>query len=125
MPLLFVNACSLPAVQLCGYAIERVVVERKRVGFSTAIEWVVFAIGCLGQLAVFGTVAVNLYFGDSGNVLVGQSLTSESYDGWKVQGILVLVLHLVSVTLNPNFAACSFSFRSASSQSLPFCGWWL
>ena len=80
---------SLPAVQLCGYVIERVLYERKKAGFSSAIEWIVFLIGCLGQLAVFGTVAVSLYFGDSGNVLVGQSLTSESYDGWKIQGILV------------------------------------
>lgn len=92
---------ALPATQLCGYAIERVVRERKRAGFDRVIEWLVFAIGALVQVSAFAVVGVNLYFGDSGNVLVGNELKSESFDGWIVQG----VLYFISYTFFPIIAA--------------------
>ena len=82
---------ALPATQLCGYVIERVVRERKRAGFDRAIEWLVFGIGSLVQLSSFAVVGVNLYFGDSGDVKVGSELKVETFDGWIVQGILYFV----------------------------------
>lgn len=91
---------ALPATQLCGYVIERVVRERKRAGFDRAIEWLVFGIASLVQLSSFAIVGVNLYFGDSGDVKVGSDLKTETFDGWIVQGIL----YFVSYTFFPIIA---------------------
>jgi len=92
---------ALPATQLCGYVIEKVVHERKRAGFDRVIEWLVFTIGALTQVSAFAVVGINLYFGDSGNVLVGSDLKSESFDGWIVQGIL----YFISYSFFPIIAA--------------------
>ena len=60
-----------------------------------------FGIGALVQLSSFAVVSVNLFFSDSGNVLVGNELKSETFDGWIIQG----VLYFISYSFFPIIAA--------------------
>lgn len=121
---------ALPATQLCGYAIECIVHYRKRYAFDQAIEWLLFVIGWFPQAAAFVVVAVNLSFGNSGDVLVGDDLKSEQFDAWKLQGILffvsftffplIMVLWMTNVIAKFWFAEITYIYGSFSAKTSLF-----
>jgi len=121
---------ALPATQLIGYVIERVVRYRKQYALDKAVEWLLFVIGWFPQAAAFAVVAVNLSFGNSGNVLVGDDLKNEQFDAWKVQGILffisytffpiIMVLWMTNVIAKFWFAEITYIYGSFSAKTSLF-----
>ena len=70
---------SLPAVQLCGYVIERL---KNKMKAEDALVWVVFGIGFLVQSGAFAAVAIGV---STQSNTVETAGGSESYDGFLIQ----------------------------------------